>query len=101
MPSKCKQCSEDAVYDKPDGQRCARCGWTWKPKTGLLEKRPTKPYDSDCGQVIEEWREHDNKEPKQVLGLCNDESCCQFNPTTMRQTDDGRWIAVCTTHNNE
>lgn len=80
------------------GERCACCGHIDQPKLGLIEERPTKPYNAVCGQVIEEWREYDNKEPNQVLGLCNDDTCCSFNPTTMKQLDDGRWIAVCTTH---
>lgn len=96
----CKQCNNDTMYEKEDGKRCAVCGWTWKPTTGLLEERPTKPAQSVCGQVIEEWREHDNYEPIEVKGLCNDGSCCKFKPKSMTQLDDRTWIASCTTHND-
>lgn len=89
------------MYDTRDGQKCVKCGWKWKPTTGLIDERPTKPHDSECGQVIEEWREHNNKEPNQKIAMCHDGSNCQLNPKSMSQLDDGTWIAVCTTHNND
>jgi hypothetical protein len=94
----CTQCEQDAMYDRRNGKRCANCGHVEQPTLGLIDERPTKPYDAVCGEVIEEWREHDSQEPKEVKSLCNDGSCCSFNPTTMRQLEDGTWIAVCTTH---
>ena len=72
-----------------------------QPKTGLIEERPTKPHDASCGELLDNMPNHDPALPRMIQQMCVDGSHCQFNPTTMRQTENGRWIAVCTIHNNE
>lgn len=90
----CTQCGEDAMYDRRQGERCANCGHIEKPKTGLIDERPTKPYDAECGELIVEG----NRRSPLKKCLCNDGTSCSFSPTTMKQLETGQWIAVCTTH---
>ena len=95
---KCQECGEDTMYDQMDGKKCALCGWKWEPTTGHIEDRPTKPHNAVCGELVTEYPNYDKTYPRMIKGLCNDGSSCSFNPTGMKQLEDGRWIAVCTTH---
>lgn len=92
----CKSCGEDMMYDKRNGQRCASCGFVEKPTTGLIDERPTKPYNAVCGELITEGKTRSCLTKR----LCNDDTKCSFNPTSMKRLESGQWIAVCTTHND-
>jgi len=93
----CTQCGQDTVYKRQNDKRCAACGYIERPKTGLIDERPCRPYDSDCGEVVHEWRDGRNKEPVEKVPLCNDGTCCSYDATTMRQINE-KWVAVCTMH---
>lgn len=95
----CSNCGEDMMYDRRDGERCANCGHIEKPTIGKINERPTKPHDAVCGEVVNEYPNHDDTIPKMIDHLCNDGTRCKFNPTTMVEDGD-TWLAVCTTHRN-
>lgn len=94
----CRNCGRDSMYDRWRGKKCYNCGWKWVPTTGLLDERPTKPHDAVCGELVTDYPVHDDTYPRMVNEMCNDGSKCKFNPTTMTETGDGQWLAVCTTH---
>lgn len=94
----CKNCGRDGLYHKRHGKRCVFCGERYKKKTGLIDKRPTKPHDAVCGEHLTYLPNGDKTIPKIVKSMCNDGTNCRFDPTTMKQTTDGKWIAVCSVH---
>ena len=95
----CPKCDEsETMYKRPNDYRCYKCGFIHEPKTGLIDERPTKPYDAKCGELLMHVPNHDDRIPRMIRGMCNDNSNCSFNPTTMKETENGRWIATCTTH---
>jgi len=86
------------MYERPDDYRCIECGWTFELKTGIINERPTKPHDSVCGEVLYNLPNGDKSLPRIIKGMCSDDSNCQFNPKTMKQTERGDWISVCAIH---
>jgi hypothetical protein len=96
MPSKCKECGSDALYDKRRGKRCAVCGWRWKPSTGHLDERPTRAANADCGEILS--NETDAKRGAVRKRLCNDGSVCELSSKSIIQISDTHWMAVCHLH---
>lgn len=98
----CPNCGEDGLYDKRNGKRCALCGSTFEgPSRDLIDERPSRPHDADCGELVTDLPNHDKRIPKMVTPLCNDGSYCSLSAKTMTETDDGKYMATCTTHKGE
>ena len=94
----CKNCEDGgAMYDKRNGQRCAICGYTWKPSTGNLEGRPTRAVDAECGELI--TTDTDARRGCVKKKVCNDGSACSMEGKAVVETEhEGVFMVACHHH---
>lgn len=97
----CQTCNDNTMYDRENGKRCAVCGWTWKPKTGLVDKHPTRAENSKCGDVIYNSEDVEGVNQACIRAKnCNDGTYCSVTPRGIKPIDKERGIfmVVCSHH---
>lgn len=88
------------MYDRRTGQRCALCGWVWKPSGDVADDYPTKSTEASCGDIISNQFDGVSKAAVTKRN-CTDDTQCSVTPSGLKQIGESAWMVVCTHHKDE
>jgi len=95
--NKCPKCGErETVYKTWNGEKCAKCNWSWRPEKVGYEY-PTRRADSECGEIINPVGEGVSRSCVRKH-TCSDGSHCSMGGKGVEQIGPNTWMVVCGIH---